>query len=239
MSCAKKIRSEAMALGKRLLENALAKITPRAVEIGDEGWRNYLAANGMRAPEDLFVAIGLGKHLADIAARGVARHSIRQNRARGLRPILIAGAGNTAIDLSKCCRPTPPEPIVGTLRKDRGLVIHAARCPQIHGIAKKSEKWVDVAWGETARERLYPIDVRVVGFNRSGLMSAITRAIGNMEVNIVGCHFGNALSELDTIEIDLCVEVHGLEEFDRVRAEIERLPLVSGARRLFGEEAAA
>ena len=236
-----KKQSEAAALGRRLFENALVKINPRlrAEAIGDDDWRNYLGANNMRAPEDLFVAIGLGKTLADIAARGVARHSIRQSSARDLRPILIAGAGNTAIELSKCCRPIPPEPIVGLLRKARGLVIHAAQCPQIHGTAKKSEKWIDVAWGDTAREQLYPINVRVEGVNRSGLMSAITHAIGDLGVNIVGCHFGNALSARDTIEIDLCIEVHGIDELDRARAEIERIPLVSGARRLFGDDAAA
>ena len=227
-------RERAASLGKKLLANALAKLdaslSPDRVD--DDDWRAFLNGQAMRERDDLHRAIGLGKMMPDIAARGLVRKS---GRGRGsaklkLQPILV-GAGDSAVTLAACCRPLPPEPIVGVLSKNRGLAVHSADCPAIHGVNKKSEKWTDVAWSDAARRRPHSGALSVECRNQTGLMSALTRAMGERDINIVSCNFSGGNANRETITVDFVLEVGDLPQMERVVDALNRMPVVIQARR--------
>ena len=226
-------RERAASLGKKLLANALAKLDASLSPdgAGDDDWRLFLNGQAMAEREDLYRAIGLGKMMPDIAARGLARRAGgRKSRRTRLNPILV-GAGDSAVRLSECCRPLPPEPIVGVLSKNRGLAVHAADCPVIHGLNKRSEKWTDVAWGDGANQRPHPGALSVECRNQTGLMSALTRTMGERDINIVSCNFSGGATERETLTVDFVLEVRDLPQMDGLLSALNRMPVVIHARR--------
>ena len=145
-------KKDAAALGRKMLNVAVARLGGAVDDIGDEKWDSFLGANGMHHREDLYLSIGLGKTLPDIASRSILRRD-RATHEGKLQPVLIAGSGNAAVKLSHCCRPIPNEPIIGVLRKEHGLIIHSGKCPTVQNLNRRSEKWINVAWDEKAGKK--------------------------------------------------------------------------------------
>ena len=222
-------RDDSAVLGRKLLEGALQKIGASSDEIADEHWRAFLRSRNMEKPEDLYLHIGLGRMLPDIAARALLRR--RGLRGGGIAPVLIAGAGSAAISLSQCCHPLPFESIVGILRKNRGLEIHSDKCPAVRSSGRRSEKWIETAWSEKAAQFSHRGAIILECRNRPGLASAVSSAIGARDINIVKFHFHGGESSRDSIQMETIVEVPSLAELERLLDALLQLPEVIDARR--------
>ena len=226
-------KKDTIVLGEKMLLAAAARLDESLSinDIGDEKWRRYLSANGMNHREDLYLSIGLGKTLPAIAARGILMRDQRTVSGGKLQPLLIAGSGNAAVKLSHCCRPLPEEPIIGILRKELGLNIHSGECPMVKKLNRRSEKWIEVAWGEKAKKKPLLSAVILECMNSPSLITTISRVISNRNINIVNLNFSGASHKHETISLSLMVEVHNLDELMDLFGALERTPEVLKAKR--------
>ena len=228
-------RSDSSALGKKLFIAALQKIqtAPPLEEIQEEQWRSFLGSYNMQKPEELYLEIGLGKMLPDIAARGLLKRRVRRGKDVRLSPISIVGAGNAAITLSTCCYPLPFESIVGVIQKNRGLVVHADTCPAVNNSPNRrsSEKWIDTAWGEKAAQAYYKGAVVMHCRNRPGLVAAVSSAISGRNINIVNFNLDHGEMSRDSLQVELIVEVHSLPELNDLLHVLRGLDEVIKAER--------
>jgi GTP pyrophosphokinase len=53
---------------------------------------------------------------------------LRQNNKP--EPVTIYGSEGVSVQLSPCCLPIPGAPIIGQLKRDQGLIVHAEDCDQ-------------------------------------------------------------------------------------------------------------
>ena len=224
-------RGDSIALGRKLLEGALQRIGSSPEEIRDDHRRAFLRANNMEAADDLHLALGLGKMLPDIAARELLRRQVRRGRKSPIAPVSIAGAGSAAITLSPCCHPLPCEPIVGILRKNRGLVVHANECPAVRSSGRRSEKWIETAWSEKAVFGVHRSAIILECRNKPGLATAVSSAISARDINIVNFNFNSGELSRDSIQLETIVEVSSLAELERLLEALRRLPDVIDATR--------
>ena len=227
-------RGDSIALGKKLLAAALKKIdrAPPLEDIQEDHWRAFLRAKNMEDPDGMFLELGLGKMLPDIAARELLRRQVRRgDRNARLQPMPIAGAAGAAITLSPCCYPLPFESIVGVLQKNRGLVVHADKCPAVRSLNRRSEKWVDAAWSEKAENALHRSAVVLECRNKTGLAAEISTAIGGQNINIITFNFSGGELARDSIQIETVVEVNSLPELNRLLRVLREIPDVVDARR--------
>ena len=227
-------RGDSIALGKKLLAAALKKIdrAPPLEDIQEDHWRAFLRAKNMEDPDGMFLELGLGKMLPDIAARELLRRQVRRgDRGARLQPMPIAGAAGAAITLSPCCYPLPFESIVGVLQKNRGLVVHADKCPAVRSLNRRSEKWVDAAWSEKAENALHRSAVVLECRNKTGLAAEISTAIGGQNINIITFNFSGGELARDSIQIETVVEVNSLPELNRLLRALREIPDVVDARR--------
>jgi len=88
-----------------------------------------------------------------------------------------------AVQLAKCCRPIPGDPIVGVLKKGQGLVVHLADCPSIARTRGERGKWVDVEW-ERDSGRLFDVAIKVEAENRRGVLAKVAADIADAGSNI-------------------------------------------------------
>ncbi len=223
-------REGAASLGEKLLKKSLAQIGARNEEIAEAQWHSLLGRNNMKEKSELYLALGLGKMLPDIAARELARHRAARGGSE-TKPLLIAGSGNAAIKLSPCCHPLPFEPIIGVLKKDHGLVVHSSLCPIVPKLNRRSQKWIEVAWHEKPGSPAYRSAIVLECKNFPGLITSVSAAISNRDINIVTCNFDGAGAEHSTINLEMIVEVPGKPALDSLLAALKKMPEVLTAHR--------
>lgn len=227
-------RGDSITLGKKLLAAALQKIdrAPPLADIQEDHWGAFLRGKNMHAPEDLFLELGLGKTLPDIAARDLLRRQVRREDPNArLQPLPIAGAAGAAITLSPCCYPLPFESIVGVLQKNRGLIVHSDKCPAVRSLNRRSEKWVDAVWSEKAESGVHRSAVFLECRNKPGLATAISSAISRMDINIVTFNFNQGELARDSIQMETIVEVRSLPDLNRLLGALRKIPNVIDAKR--------
>src|SRR5690606_35964244 len=124
---------ESVQLGERLLNQALGALNTTLAEIGEAPWDKMLKETAAKSSTEILADIGLGKRLAVVVARQLlSLQSGADGEVVDLRPsgpVVIRGSEGMAVQLAKCCRPIPGDPIIAMITKGPGMVVHTHDCP--------------------------------------------------------------------------------------------------------------
>jgi GTP pyrophosphokinase len=159
----------------------------------------------------------------------VTRPAHRPATPRG-GAVQIHGVGNLLTQIANCCKPVPPEPIVGFITKGRGVSIHRRDCSNVMRLSMEDQaRVIDVSWGQSDKET-YPVAIQVIAYDRHGLLRDVTAVVANEHVNVA------ALTTQDVdrdqlARVDLTVEVADLAELGRVMDRLTQLSNVVEVRR--------
>jgi GTP pyrophosphokinase/guanosine-3',5'-bis(diphosphate) 3'-pyrophosphohydrolase len=174
---------ESAALGERLLNQELLHrgVAPETVPAA--AWEHVVKAGGNHSAREVFIDIGLGKRLAEVvASRLLADDTVAAAPHAGT--LIIRGAEGMAIQLAKCCQPIPGDPIIGSIKKGQGLIIHTHDCPVIRkSRSHEPNKWIDVEW-EPDPGRLYDVRINLEVRNARGMLAQVATAIAQAGSNI-------------------------------------------------------
>ena len=179
-------QQESSSLGEKLLDKALEEIGVKPGAIEAPAWERMMRDSGAKSKREILEDIGLGKRLAAVVARRlVLREDILPLDAKsGTSAVVIRGSEGVAVQFGKCCRPIPGDPIVGSIKKGQGLVVHTHDC---HAIRKsrhsEPDKWIDVEW-DAERGRLFEVRITVHAQNRRGVLAKVAAAISDAGSNI-------------------------------------------------------
>jgi len=108
-----------------------------------------------------------------------------------LRPPLPAAAGVTTLGtagvhtrVAGCCRPLPGEDVLGYVTRGQGVTLHRSACRNIARLrSKEPDRFIQVRWQQTD-EHAYPVEVRVVAYDRSALVRDISDVIAQRGLNM-------------------------------------------------------
>jgi RelA/SpoT family (p)ppGpp synthetase len=176
-------RTEAIALGQRLLNQALGEFRVSLDDVTPEAQAAALGELGMKDLDDLYENIGLGERLAPLVARRLLPGTHTEGGSGALAPLSIAGTEGLLVTYARCCFPIPGDAIFAFLSTGRGVVIHRENCVNVEDYRKHPEKWLPVTW-QAASDRLFSSEIRVYVVNRTGMLAAVAAAIANLETNI-------------------------------------------------------
>jgi len=222
-------RDEAVALGRRMLDQALASHATRLEQIPTKQLQALLKEYRLDTVEDLLDAIGLGTRLAPLVAGILARSESqpalepKQAGDEGA-PLFIKGTEGTVVSFAKCCHPIPGDPILGFLSAGRGIVIHTQNCNNINEFRKQPEKWLDVQWEEGIGGE-FPVEMRIEVANQRGVLATIAAAIAGTESNIDNI----SIAERDGLHstIDMIVTVRNRQHLARIMRRIRSIESVA------------
>jgi GTP pyrophosphokinase len=198
------------------------------------------AACGHAKLEEFLAALGRGEissRQVEIAVRGEApaqppaplpaSQPLPQKASSG---VLVLGVNNIATMIAKCCKPVPPDPIVGFVTRTRGVMVHRADCENVTVLGEEQrERLMHAEWGKTGDEAPFSADVEVVAIDRQGLLRDITEAIARERINVTAM---NTLSRGAHAFMRFTVQVASAEAIGRVLRQVKDVPGVDTARRL-------
>ncbi len=220
-------REESATLGENLLGQALSALGLDLRDIGPAVWGRFVRDCGARSKLEVLTEIGLGKRLATIVARrlSLARESAGgapvAHRAKGA--MIIRGSEGVAVQLAKCCRPIPGDPIVGVIRKGRGLAVHAHDCGALSKSRHEKDRWVDVEWADHT-EGLFEVSIRVVTENRPGVLAKVAAEIAAGGSNIQNVAMDDDRGIYTTLSFT--IEVANRVHLARILRGLRRIPEV-------------
>lgn len=177
-------REEATALGKRMLERALAALSLKLARVPESDLEAVAQDFKLENSDELFESIGLGQHLAPLVARRLMpEHSPGPADSRSSAPLLIRGTEGLVVTFARCCHPIPGDGIVGVLTAGRGIVVHRIECGNLHEYRDQPEKLIEVQW-EKHIDRDFPVEVRAEVVNQRGVLATVAAAIADTGSNI-------------------------------------------------------
>jgi GTP pyrophosphokinase len=199
-----------------------------------------LAELKLKSTEALHEALGLGDvspaQMAGAIQRVLHGRDAAQTNTPRARPaarepdIEVQGVGDLLSTYARCCKPVPPEPIVGYITVGRGVSIHGQGCGNFARLRDKSpERVLAIAWGETGSAE-YPVAIEVHAFDRRGLVRDVSAALADEKISIQGMNtLTDAHDHVARMHID--VSISGLPQLSHVLTRIAQVPNVISARR--------
>ena len=191
--------------------------------------------------EELLAAIGRGdvtpRHIAvaiqdEMPAKAeasvkplLAKPSTTPASASG---ILIEGVGNLMTKMAKCCKPAPPDEIVGYVTRDRGVTIHRQDCAAMLRMPEgRRERVLSAQWGGK-KNASFAVDVEVIAYDRQGLLRDISDLFAKEKINVTRV---NSLSKLNQANMQFSIEIADLEQLSRLLGLLHQVPNVISAKR--------
>ena len=216
---------ESASLGERLLNQELMALGVVASMVPNSAWEQLLKNSGNKSRDEVFTDIGLGKRLPSVVARRLLARDDAP-AAEGGGALTIRGTEGMAIQLAKCCQPIPGDPIIGSIRKGHGLVVHTHDCPTIR-ISRSSEpqKWIDVEW-EPEEGALFDVRIRVEVKNTRGVLAQVAAAIAEAGSNIEDVSMDASPERLFT-SLGFTIQVANRAHLAQVLRGLRHIPEVS------------
>jgi len=114
---------------------------------------------------------------------------MRQSRAAGSGSgILVVGVDRLLTGLARCCKPAPPDPIVGFVTRGKGVTIHRASCSNVARMRSlQPERLINADWG-TPRDEVFPVDIIVEAMDRQGLLRDISEVLSREKINVTAAN---------------------------------------------------
>ena len=229
-------RDQHLRQGRDILDRELARLSVKDVPTD-----NIAGQLKHKDTEALCVSLGAGDLTsASIATalqnlRGIERPAIKARRAskrKATAPdsIAVTGVGGLLSNFARCCRPVPPEAIVGYITQGRGVSIHRQDCGNFLGLNRRHpERVLETSWGDS-ESGAYPVDLTLHAFDRNGLIRDITSVLADEDANVLDLKSHTDTESMQVI-MDLNVEIKDLPTLSTAITRLEQLPNVVSVRR--------
>jgi GTP pyrophosphokinase len=145
--------------------------------------------------------------------------------------VLVVGVDSLLTQLSKCCRPAPPDPISGYVTRGKGVSIHRDDCRNFQSlVTRNGERVIEVRWGikKPGETLLYPVEVSIEASDRQGLLRDISEVFAKEKMNVVGVQ---SQSVKGTAWMTFTVEVSDASLLKKVLQTVKSVAGVGRVRR--------
>lgn len=146
--------------------------------------------------------------------------------------VVVAGVGDLLTHIARCCKPVPPDAILGFITRGNGVTVHRTSCPNMARLAPDDqERLVSVQWSSATKGDIaYPVDIEVQASDRKGLLRDISSTLANEDINVIASQtHSNHTSDVATMLFT--IEIPNGDKLNRVIARLMQVPAVLQVRR--------
>ena len=230
---------ETLSHGRSMVEKSLQREGKTAVNL--EQLAHKL---GFAKVDDLFVSVGkeefslrhVEQALHDTGEVVVPEDAVVLNKSRassvdqGAKSgVLVVGTEGLMTALAKCCKPAPPDGIVGFVTRGKGVSIHRATCKNFAEMRIKApERVIDTDWGRAGQDTVYPVDLFILASDRQGLLRDISEVFSREKINVIGV---NTQSAKGQARMTFTAEIGSTAQLQKALSAIYDVAGVQEARR--------
>jgi GTP pyrophosphokinase len=154
-------------------------------------------------------------------------HAPARSQAKGRGNVLVVGVSTLLTQLAQCCRPVPPDPIVGFITRGKGVSIHRTACASLAQLRRRGrERIIETSWGAQASN--YCVDVRVQTEDKHDLLRHCTDIFLRRKIRIITLR---RLLKGGVVWLEFTLEISKVADLQPSLREISALEGVLSAQR--------
>lgn len=178
-------RFESIALGNRMLEQALHELGCEFHKIPQEILNTFLSLLHIRSFDELYYALGVGEQMPMVIAKRliVGHTQSSTDPAETTGPFLIKGTEGMVVHFADCCQPIPGDSIVGRFQQGLGILVHISDCNVLRKTRAHPEQFISLCWDEQVEGEFW-VEITVDVANERGVLAALATTISEAESNI-------------------------------------------------------
>lgn len=237
-------RAEYINLGKAILGKTFKQ---EGEDLTDKMLENAGDKFGRKTPEDIYAEVGEGilnrtivfeavfperKVTSIQSKKGSLLSRLRKKTLAPTAAIPIKGLiPGMAMHFGKCCHPIPGDKIVGIVTTGKGITIHTTSCETLENFSDTPERWIDVAWDNSAGIQ-HVARIKVTVSHEAGGLATITNVIAKDMGNITNLKILNRST--DFFELLLDIEVKDIRHLNSIVASLRGKEAVQSVERHYG-----
>jgi GTP pyrophosphokinase len=233
-------QQETLASGRGLIEKTLQREGKTAVNLEELAHKL-----GFQRLDDMFLAVGKDefslRHVEQalhgdepdknpvVDEAAITRKSRASSVVQGAKSgVLVVGTDGLLTQLAKCCKPAPPDDIVGFITRGKGVSIHRGNCKNFQEMSSRApERVIQTTWG-TSGDTVYPVDIFVLAGDRQGLLRDISEIFLREKINVIGVSTQSAKGQA---RMTFVVEIAATAQLQKALTVIREVSGVIDAKR--------
>lgn len=238
-------QQETLATGRNLIEKSLQREGKTAVNLEELAHKL-----GFPKLEDLLLAVGKEQFSLRHVEQALHEDDPQKSSSKQINPddaivprksrassvtqgaksgVLVVGTDGLMTMLARCCKPAPPDEIVGFVTRGKGVSIHRASCKNFMEMRLRApERVIHTEWGEAGKETVYPVDIFVHASDRQGLLRDISEILLREKINVIGV---NTQSAKGHAKMAFTAEISSTAQLLKALAVIREVDGVTQVRR--------
>lgn len=217
---------EQVGLGKSLLEKELKRLG-----LNDINHEKLAQRLKFVKVEEFLAALGRGDighrelinglHEPGKAAPALAPTAKPRPRTKSAtNPVSISGLGDVPLTLARCCKPQPPDALMGYTTVGRGVTVHRADCAALK--RGNAARMLPAQW-TTEAGAAFEVDIRLKAFDRQGLLRDISDVIAKDKIDVLRV---NTDSRGEYASMQITVRIKELQQLSKLLVRLQHVPNV-------------
>jgi GTP pyrophosphokinase len=169
---------------------------------------------------------GTATELAAEALQKTARPARSRKGAGKGGAIIVDGADDLLVKVSRCCMPVPGDPIAGFITSGRGISVHKSDCQNF--LATDPARHIEVSWADQIVTG-HQVQVLVVAMDHKGLIAELGSRISGADADIVSMEARTSSENLAIVKLVLGVQ--SLGHLEKLLVQLRQIPGILEARR--------
>lgn len=224
-------KAEAVELGKRMLERALASMETSLDEFEPQHLDQLVEALHTKSIESLMEQIGMGNRVAYLTARQLLnlrdeRHQDDENAlpaAQSRQAMVIHGTEGFLVNFARCCYPIPGDHIVGIVSSEKGVVVHCESCHNSIELRNEPERVVPLTWADDI-DRDFSVELKVELSKQRGIIAVLATRVNGADASIEKISVEDENPKISTIH--LVIGVRSRVHLASIMRRIRNIPAV-------------
>ena len=146
--------------------------------------------------------------------------------------VVVKGESGMLVRFARCCNPLPGDSIIGYITRGRGVSVHRKDCISLKDPDVEQDRMIEVDWENQGKDASYEAEVRILCYNRTGLLAEISVLLAAQNVP-VGSMSGHSL-KIGTYLFNVSITIKDTQQLGKIIKDIQKSPDVIEVSRVQG-----
>ena len=146
--------------------------------------------------------------------------------------VIVKGESGMLVRFARCCSPLPGDRIIGYITRGRGVSVHRADCVSLKDPSVEKDRLIEVEWESQTSGGTYDAEIRIICYNRTGLLAELSVLFASMEVPVSAIS-AHTLKD-NTFIFNISLVIKDTQQLNKIIKELNKWPDIFEASRVSG-----
>ena len=153
---------------------------------------------------------------------GKAEEQPRKQPQSSSNGVIVKGESGMLVRFARCCNPLPGDRIIGYITRGRGVSVHRSDCVSLKDPDVEKDRLIEVEWEAQGANASYEAEIRIITYNRTGLLAEISVLLATQEVPVTTIT-GHAYKD-STYIFHVSIIIKDTQQLNKIIRDLQKWP---------------